>query len=926
MTRRITVYRNGVIESESAQAPEQVQVIACAYPYQYLQSSPRGVVRYSQMLEMRRDLPGAGTVSFFGRNDASLRVEAEGLKAIDHQVWLDGGEIGWEVGIDAQDKKSTEDTVDRMTRMISDTYIAGGMHVTTWKGHGGRATLWYRIGNFGANALDAGTGLVRTPGTGLAARAPIVKAPEPTVSVEFEKTEITVNRLYPNEINGWELRPITLAKRNPQPAYFPAELVNRSEKQANISLSLDDADWIHTAKVLSNREMLKHRRFGSLRIPFFHDEAELKPGGAPVAVTVPAGTSVPVEVLIRPKSGTLGLLKCRLRWGDGESTDLEVLVRPTTLFMPMFAPVNDVGREFANVGGVAGAPFIYGARFWGGYTPDLIQWYEAAHRDVERHGFWTFEPLTMRGLVDKHGEEVAAGGEGVDLFAWAEGVLDALRDPRFVDYRVRVYMHDEIHGSVGASGHYIVPLSWLIGADRLIVMNSPTAAWPSFQEGAIDKPFQYHIKLPNDVAELFYYCGQDARLQKYALMVVEPRRELFEQWRADPGFMANAGTKDPRQIVCFSISTQLHVTKYTSIRRQIWWLRHHGFDAFNSWATCGHYSPYAGRIMNWMLMTVGPVEPPHKRGYLLTDRALGWRDMREDMELVTLVRLLSEQINDKALQRKLDGLAAQALEASQRDDFDEARHYYVMALELLGPDLMYLAPRDLYRGPVRAEPLPDLFADDAGFRDAQKIPETTVPLIKEARNRPKPTVDGILDNNAYLEEGVTLELREYMQGSKPKAATAVYVARDKEHLYLLFNCNEPKMAQLRTIRTERDSPVWADDCVEVFVDRAGDGKKCMHFVISAAGVRYESRTDLGAGWNPDYTVAALREPEAGFWTVELRIPFDILGGPPKPGETWRMNFCRERYADVPNCERGAWSVTFGAFLNPERFGKVQFVK
>ncbi len=58
------------------------------------------------------------------------------------------------------------------------------------------------------------------------------------------------------------------------------------------------------------------------------------------------------------------------------------------------------------------------------------------------------------------------------------------------------------------------------------------------------------------------------------------------------------------------------------------------------------------------------------------------------------------------------------------------------------------------------------------------------------------------------------------------------------------------------------------------------------------------------------------------WAVELMLPYAMFGGPPKTGETWRMNFCRER---TPVRELSAWSVTFGWFLNPERFGKVKFV-
>jgi len=916
--RQVTVYRNGLIETTWAAAPTRLQVIACAYPYRYLQAGDQDAVRYSQMLQKRRDLPGVNTIGLFGRGDASLLVAADGLQAVDHQVWLDGGEIGWEANVNVGDRNSFEDAMQRVTRWTAATCIAGGLHMTTWDGNGENATVFYRVGNFGAGVQQAGHGLARVSAGQPSDDVAMVKQPNasPNVIVNFETTSKTVNRLYPNDINGWELRPITLARRNPQSAYFAAELVNRSDEEATIELRLEDAEWILEASVLSRREMLTLERFGAQTIPYYHDVAELEPGGEPIRVAVPAGGSLPFEFLVRPKPDSLGRHCCRLQTGDGSGVELSVIVRPTILFMPKFSGIGAIAREFSNVEFPAGAPFSYGVRFWGGYSPELKQWYKAAHIDAERNGFWTLDPLGMRHLAEVHGKGISEGGSGVDLDDWSERVLAALSEPDGADYRVRVYLHDEIWEVLGRQGHYVVPVQWMIDADRRIVMNSPNAAWSSFQEPAMNPPFQYHIKLANDIGELFYYCGRDTRLQAYARKLVEPRRELFKQWCADQDLMARAGTESPRQIISFWISTQLHVANYYSVRRQIWWLRHNGVDSFNSWACNGGYSQ--AQVLHWMLMTVESDDTRNGRGSMLTDRALGWMDMKEDMELVTLVRLLGDQVQNESIRKKLATISQQAFEASQREEFDLARHHYVTALAMLRPDLLELAPRDLYRGPVEAEALPDLFADDIDFREAQRIPKIRVSLFKEGR-RPTPTVDGILDN-AYLERGAHVQMRENRQGHKATTNTDVYVLRDKTDLYLFFNCNEPKMDKLRTELTEHDSSVWSDDCIEVFVDRVGDESNYAHFVVNAADVRYDSRNDIGVEWNPEYETGVLREPES--WSAELKIPFEALGGAPESGDTWRMNFCRVR--KTQGTEVNAWSATFGGLLSPGRFGFVQF--
>ena len=128
---------------------------------------------------------------------------------------------------------------------------------------------------------------------------------------------------------------------------------------------------------------------------------------------------------------------------------------------------------------------------------------------------------------------------------------------------------------------------------------------------------------------------------------------------------------------------------------------------------------------------------------------------------------------------------------------------------------------------------------------------------------------------------------------------------------VIMNCGKGRLIFYRH--------VWQDDCVEIFVNRAGVGKNLAHIIVNAVGTRYDSTRELGTQWNPEYKSAVLRKEKS--WTVEFKLPFKILGGSPKPGETWRMNFCRERR---PVNEIGAWSVTFGGFHNLERFGYINF--
>jgi len=938
--RQLTVYANGTIRSEWSKTPSELQVIVGAYPYRYLRTQDGAVVRYSQMLEKKRDLPEGAALGWFGRKQASLLVQGEGMRPVGHEIWLDAGEIGWNIGVDLHEKKNTEDPYVRAARLVSETCIGGGMHVTSWKGSGGSGRLDYRIGKEGAEVLAAGLGTMDLDVASLTASSvPTLQSPAPPAA-ELLLAERTrrVNRLVPNAINGWELQPKRLAAHNPQPAYFAGTLVNRSAEPVKVELSLGAADWIMEASVLSDRRELVLERVDKngnsieLKAPWFDREEKLSPAGQPVVLTVPAGTSQPVEIVVRPKEDTLGRLAVDLSasiGGNRQIFPLDVVVKPTIIFDPVYTPLGELGAEYANQTRV-GPPIIYEDMFHGGGSPERDRWYEAHYRDYERQGFTVTEPHMF---YNYYKDVFLDGGQGstsgafarLSPLEWARKVTERLNDPRWSVYRSQIYLHDEVFEQIGGYRGRWRPLWEAINLDRMITMFATNAAWFSSMEQEIEENTNYHVKLPNDVAEVFYYCGRDERLQEYAQKLTGPRIELFEEWKADPGFMVGAGTDNPRQIMSFWISTQLHVTRYESVRRQCWWLRHHGIDMLRSWAFRGSdpsaYFLYAGSIMHWIAMP-GKVEGETK--YLLTDRGLAWMDMKEDMDLVTLVRLLLEEEKDEAKRDRVNALAEQALDASQKDDFDQARHLYRQALDLLRPDLGYLAPDDYYTGPVQAEALPDLRALDGGFARAQRIPRISVPLTDDASKRPAPTLDGNLDNS-YLEQGGTLSL-QLNNGGDPAAPTTVYLARDAENLYVLFVCDEPSAAGIKSEDRARDSmDLFNDDVVEIFIKRSDQAEEFFQLAINPSGSLFDQsrgneRNDPSVpAWNAPVRVFA--EKRADSWVAEAVIPWSAFGGPPAKGETWSLNFHRQRKA-VP--ELSSWSATFGEFAVPERFGKLEF--
>ncbi len=190
-------------------------------------------------------------------------------------------------------------------------------------------------------------------------------------------------------------------------------------------------------------------------------------------------------------------------------------------------------------------------------------------------------------------------------------------------------------------------------------------------------------------------------------------------------------------------------------------------------------------------------------------------------------------------------------------------------------------------------------------------PVIVVPLLDE-----RPKLDGRLGDE-FWRRAADMGLFPRADGrGMPQAPTRARVARTRDALWLGVVCMEPLMNRLRASRIERDSDVWADDCIEVFLQQPG--RPYLHFAVNARGAQFDERVK-DSRWNAEWDAAVRREADR--WTVELRLPWRALGRMPNQDDTWRLNVCRSRRTEY---ELSAWSPTGGGFHQPERFGYVCF--
>ena len=215
---------------------------------------------------------------------------------------------------------------------------------------------------------------------------------------------------------------------------------------------------------------------------------------------------------------------------------------------------------------------------------------------------------------------------------------------------------------------------------------------------------------------------------------------------------------------------------------------------------------------------------------------------------------------------------------------------------------------------------------EASFTASTSLPEgEKIASLNVGRCKKTPLIDGILNDPCWREEAREINLRDDRTGKKPKVETKVCITYDEENLYLAFSCWEPEMEKIvSSVKKKDDIDLYKDDCVEIFIRRQSQTNSYYHLGINSLGtlcdaIREYQMMSENTSWDSGAQVATSKGKQ--FWTVELSIPFSSLGGKVRQGETWRVNFNRERYAEK---ELSSWSPTGGYFQRPQRFGTVCF--
>lgn len=213
-------------------------------------------------------------------------------------------------------------------------------------------------------------------------------------------------------------------------------------------------------------------------------------------------------------------------------------------------------------------------------------------------------------------------------------------------------------------------------------------------------------------------------------------------------------------------------------------------------------------------------------------------------------------------------------------------------------------------------------------------PLLVVPLLKKP-----PVIDGRLTSGEWDGAAATTGFVTLSTRTLSPRQTTVFVGYTATGLYVAFRC--PHSGTFRRGKKLRDSTGGdhAMENVELWLAPPG-GDVWYQFYGNPAGLILDQCKGEGLSWNAPWKFAnhveTLEETSGGIqlfdrhlWTCELFVPFSAFGrSTPKPGEAWRVNFCRD-FSVKQGTQRKltdwtTWSPVAGAFKDLHNFGRLVF--
>jgi len=234
--------------------------------------------------------------------------------------------------------------------------------------------------------------------------------------------------------------------------------------------------------------------------------------------------------------------------------------------------------------------------------------------------------------------------------------------------------------------------------------------------------------------------------------------------------------------------------------------------------------------------------------------------------------------------------------------------------------------------------------DFALLRERRVLPGVGMKRTQAKRVNPF-TIDGRIDKLVW--KGIPWETIGEISMGKAPSETLFKIAYDETDLYVAFKggLTSPKVLDGLT-PVGRDGVAWRQENMELVIDPLGTRRMYYHFIINPLP---DSSLERRFGyfeapdhplyqkfewdWRGEWEYRTHIVLEKKFWSAELRIPFETLGGKgARAGDTWTLNVGRNEYGPKSKRNKGGliacylWSpnIESKTFHDTGTFGELIF--
>jgi hypothetical protein len=196
------------------------------------------------------------------------------------------------------------------------------------------------------------------------------------------------------------------------------------------------------------------------------------------------------------------------------------------------------------------------------------------------------------------------------------------------------------------------------------------------------------------------------------------------------------------------------------------------------------------------------------------------------------------------------------------------------------------------------------------------------PLVVCPKTNTPPQIDGQITDVCWQKATHIANFLSIKGDAFATEQSEVYTCYDQDNLYVAFKCYDSQMNKISAVKTVRDSDVWTDDCVDVFLDPDLSRRYFYQLIVNAIGTQQDINVTETSDikWNIKWQSKTFKASD--YWSVEIAIPFRQLGlKTPVAGDRWGANFNRE---SPRTPEYSGWVPTVQGFQTPTKFGDIVF--